>query len=227
MYLRRVGLRICLLQKSSERTGSYWFLGVATTYFHLPILDDKEDEAGPPFNPKPISWAQISEHPSPSSSHSQLLASSLSSSSLAPAKPRLERVAATVNEVLAKNDLYEILGISNQPTLDKIAIRRAYLSRSRACHPECVAHVLNDGVSLTFSVSANFLTTPRLRTRSKRCRWHMTCLVNLRRNVYMIQGSHHLHTTSFLPSQLATLKIPLEVLSSVYSTTSWMVTLKW
>jgi len=45
-------------------------------------------------------------------------------------------MAATVNEILAKDDLYEILGISKQPILDKIALRRAYLSRSKACHPD-------------------------------------------------------------------------------------------
>lgn len=43
-----------------------------------------------------------------------------------------------MNQVLLNDDLYEILGISKSSSLDKIALRRAYLSRSRACHPESV-----------------------------------------------------------------------------------------
>ncbi|KIM84399.1 hypothetical protein PILCRDRAFT_410890 [Piloderma croceum F 1598] len=106
----------------------------ATTYFHLPI-DDKEHQVDG-RNPKPISWVPDPDHPSISSSHPQSPVPHLSTLPFAPTKPGSERVAATVDEVLAKNDLYEILGISNQPTLDKIAIRRAYLSRSKACHPD-------------------------------------------------------------------------------------------
>ncbi|KAG6844288.1 hypothetical protein H0H87_008157 [Tephrocybe sp. NHM501043] len=46
--------------------------------------------------------------------------------------------AKTVQHILEINNLYDILGVSNTPTLDRLTLRRAYLSRSRACHPECV-----------------------------------------------------------------------------------------
>ncbi|KAJ7475676.1 DnaJ domain-containing protein [Mycena latifolia] len=38
--------------------------------------------------------------------------------------------------VLAHDDLYQILGVSKSDNLDKMALRRAYLTRSRACHPD-------------------------------------------------------------------------------------------
>lgn len=44
--------------------------------------------------------------------------------------------SAEIKEVLASNDLYHILGISRSSKLEKLAIRRAYLSRSKACHPD-------------------------------------------------------------------------------------------
>jgi curved DNA-binding protein CbpA len=40
--------------------------------------------------------------------------------------------------VLATDDLYQILGLEKTAALDKMSLRRAYLSRSKACHPECV-----------------------------------------------------------------------------------------
>ncbi len=44
----------------------------------------------------------------------------------------------TLKEVLENDDLYKVLGITKAAKLDKVALRRAYLSRSRACHPEFV-----------------------------------------------------------------------------------------
>lgn len=108
---------------------------LATTYFHLPIDEDEGDHDGFPFYPKPITWVTDSEIPS--SSHSESSSSSLSKCSTH-TKAGLERTTATVNEVLEKNDLYEILTISNESSVDKIALRRAYLLRSEACHPEYV-----------------------------------------------------------------------------------------
>ncbi|KAH7912025.1 hypothetical protein BJ138DRAFT_1084428 [Hygrophoropsis aurantiaca] len=42
----------------------------------------------------------------------------------------------TMNEVLSTDDLYCILGIPRSPIIDQIVIRRAYLARSKACHPD-------------------------------------------------------------------------------------------
>jgi curved DNA-binding protein CbpA len=38
--------------------------------------------------------------------------------------------------VLSTNDLYHILGVSRSPAIDRLTLRRAYLSRSKACHPD-------------------------------------------------------------------------------------------
>ncbi|KAF7975725.1 hypothetical protein HWV62_8695 [Athelia sp. TMB] len=99
--------------------------------------DEPEDEDGDglPFYPKRISWEPGSESSSSDSSPSRSRSSSRSSAA-PPSASASDRRAATMNEVLAKNDLYDILGVSNQPTLDKNALRRAYLSRSKACHPD-------------------------------------------------------------------------------------------
>jgi len=50
--------------------------------------------------------------------------------------PTLDRKVATMKEVLTHDDLYDILGIRKSSTLDRISLRRAYLSRSKACHPD-------------------------------------------------------------------------------------------
>jgi hypothetical protein len=47
--------------------------------------------------------------------------------------------AGIVKTVLENDDLYQILGVPRHAgALDKMMLRRAYLARSRACHPECV-----------------------------------------------------------------------------------------
>jgi len=42
----------------------------------------------------------------------------------------------TLNTVLSSDDLYQIMGVPNSPSLDKMTLRRAYLARSKACHPD-------------------------------------------------------------------------------------------
>ncbi|KAG6374296.1 hypothetical protein JVT61DRAFT_4318 [Boletus reticuloceps] len=44
--------------------------------------------------------------------------------------------AQGICEVLSTNDLYHILGVSRSPVIDRLTLRRAYLSRSKACHPD-------------------------------------------------------------------------------------------
>lgn len=41
-----------------------------------------------------------------------------------------------MNQVLGNDNLYDILGISKSAPFDRLTLRRAYLSRSRACHPD-------------------------------------------------------------------------------------------
>lgn len=111
----------------------------ATSYFHLPIDDEEEEGDGLPFYPRHIAWEPVIdssyEHHSSSSSASS---SSTSSSTFKSRNSRSQRKVVTMKEVLAHDDLYEILGVAKASSLDKIALRRAYLSRSKACHPECV-----------------------------------------------------------------------------------------
>lgn len=41
-------------------------------------------------------------------------------------------------DVLSTNNLYHILGVPRSLAIDRLTLRRAYLSRSKACHPEFV-----------------------------------------------------------------------------------------
>ena len=41
-----------------------------------------------------------------------------------------------IEDILAHNDLYHVLGVTPSVADDLPALRRAYLSRSRRCHPE-------------------------------------------------------------------------------------------
>ena len=88
----------------------------ASTYFYLPV-DEEEDQDIQNYQRKYLTWVA---EPSDSSPHHD----------------EDERDNSVVKTVLSNDDLYKILGVSKQPTLDKMSLRRAYLSRSRACHPE-------------------------------------------------------------------------------------------
>ncbi|TFK70308.1 DnaJ-domain-containing protein [Pluteus cervinus] len=100
-------------------------LPTASTYFHLPI-DEEEDEEINAYQRKFITW--IAE---PSNTTS----SSCSSTENDPVDVECIK-NAVVDEVVSNNDLYAILGIQKSGNLDKMTLRRAYLSRSRACHPD-------------------------------------------------------------------------------------------
>jgi len=97
----------------------------ASTYFHLPI-DDEEDEDIENYERKYLTW--VAE---PSGSSTRPLPTN-------PNADAEDKGHDVVNLVLANDDLYDILGVTKHSTLDKIALRRAYLSRSKACHPEFV-----------------------------------------------------------------------------------------
>ncbi|EAU85634.2 hypothetical protein CC1G_06347 [Coprinopsis cinerea okayama7 len=71
-----------------------------------------------------------------------------------------------ITTVINENDLYSILGVPNSPTLDKMTLRRAYLSRSRACHPDKFPG--NPRATEAFqrvAVAYDVLSTPALRRR--------------------------------------------------------------
>ncbi|GJE85580.1 DnaJ domain-containing protein [Phanerochaete sordida] len=122
-------------------------LNSASSYFYLPIDDEKAEDddwlfqQGSSSKPHMLSWGQDeSEHPGINdSSDFSCSSASSSSSSLAsefdntpPPRPK----HPVIEEILSKNDLYEILGVSRKAALDRLALRRAYLSRSKACHPD-------------------------------------------------------------------------------------------
>ncbi|KAF8150571.1 DnaJ domain-containing protein [Crassisporium funariophilum] len=105
---------------------SYAF-STASTYFHLPI-DEEEDEDIENYERKYLTWVA---EPSGSSTKRARRNSTAPHNHDAD-----ERDDSVVKTVLANDDLYEILGVSPQATLDKMTLRRAYLSRSKACHPD-------------------------------------------------------------------------------------------
>ncbi|KAJ7127162.1 DnaJ domain-containing protein [Mycena epipterygia] len=102
-------------------------LSTASTYFHLPV-DEQEDKDINAYQRKYLTWTA---EPSPSSASS----SSSSTPTPPPPFPAAQRTTA-LQEVLAHEDLYQILGVTKSDNLDKLTLRRAYLIRSRACHPD-------------------------------------------------------------------------------------------
>ncbi|KAJ7494590.1 hypothetical protein B0H11DRAFT_1857553 [Mycena galericulata] len=96
-------------------------LSTASTYFHLPV-DEQEDKDIDEYQRKYITWE-------PSASSSQTVPQP---PPLPPGQPR----STALDEVLTSDDLYRILGVSKSDNLDKLTLRRAYLARSRTCHPD-------------------------------------------------------------------------------------------
>ncbi|THV03179.1 DnaJ-domain-containing protein [Dendrothele bispora CBS 962.96] len=107
-------------------------LSSASTYFHLPV-DEDEDKEIKTYQRKYLTWRT-----DPSSScRSSDTPSSIST--YIPQETDTQTEAErnqTLEEVLASDDLYQVLGISKCTYLDRVALRRAYLLRSRACHPD-------------------------------------------------------------------------------------------
>jgi len=110
----------------------------ASTYFHLPI-DEEEDEDIEHYERKYLTWVA---EPSGSIRNTEAHSSSSRKN-----QDKNGKGAAIVRAVLAHDDLYDILGVSKQTKLDKMTLRRAYLSRSRACHPEYVLNWFQIGCS--------------------------------------------------------------------------------
>lgn len=102
-------------------------LSTASTYFYLPI-DEEEDADIEKYQRKYLTWKA---EPSGSSNSTQK-SNTFSSTSPTFSKDR----ADILNIVLSSHDLYSILGVSKSASLDKMSLRRAYLSRSKDCHPD-------------------------------------------------------------------------------------------
>lgn len=105
------------------------YLWVASTYFHLPI-DEDEDKDIENYERKYLTW--VAEPSAPQNFSSTTSGQSQAQLDISAETERLE----TLKIVLSTNCLYEILGVPKHSSLDKITLRRAYLARSRACHPE-------------------------------------------------------------------------------------------
>ncbi|TRM64958.1 hypothetical protein BD626DRAFT_490456 [Schizophyllum amplum] len=103
----------------------------ATSYFHLPI-DEDEDKDIEAYERKCLTW--VAE---PSSCGVEAAESTIPSSPrLSPPFASRKPDSALIKRILATDDLYDILGIESSAALDRGVLRRAYLSRSKACHPD-------------------------------------------------------------------------------------------
>ncbi len=144
-------------------------LPLATSYFYYLPVDDDPSEPSDPTSGCSLTWPlELKESESSEFSFSSASSSSSSLSSdfspLPPPKPT--RTHAVIEEILAQNDLYLILGLSRTSDLDRLTLRRAYLSRSRACHPESV--FLTSRRNLTEYGAANFQGTQKPLTLSRK-----------------------------------------------------------
>jgi len=108
----------------------------ASAFFHLPI-DDEPHLSEPSTstishsNARSLSWTNAAESSAGYSDDTP-------TRSLSPASSRSRHRNQEISDILEQKDLYNILGLSRAAASDKMELRRAYLSRSRACHPEYV-----------------------------------------------------------------------------------------
>ncbi|THH26992.1 hypothetical protein EUX98_g7199 [Antrodiella citrinella] len=111
-------------------------IGSASSYFYVPLDDVLKDDAE--FGTKYISWESTNandhwQDSDDSDSSSWSSTSTLTSDDISP-KPT--RSGLVIKEVLLEDDLYKVLGVTKASNLDRLTLRRAYLSRSKACHPD-------------------------------------------------------------------------------------------
>ncbi|EPS97251.1 hypothetical protein FOMPIDRAFT_1032027 [Fomitopsis schrenkii] len=112
-----------------------YVLSSATSYFHLPIEEDKDSEEEFPTS-RHIAWTPSAESTDSEDSDLGVPPTSLALPPNRSEARRNHKDRAIIHEILSENDLYRILGIPRGPRTDKMALRRAYLSRSKACHPD-------------------------------------------------------------------------------------------
>jgi hypothetical protein len=146
---------------------------LASTFFHLPVGKQRGEEMESSERTKYITWATESQGQASSSFSSSLLSSALPPTShflSVQPQPDNSNIPVILKQVLDNDNLYDILGISDSTTLDRLTLRRAYLSRSRACHPEYVitSTVIEGYLNLCFTTAVNFQTTRMQHTPSKK-----------------------------------------------------------
>ncbi|RDB31053.1 Protein CAJ1 [Hypsizygus marmoreus] len=103
-------------------------LSTASTYFHLPI-DEEQDADIEAYERKYLTWVA---EPSGSSTAAPCPRQPTASTST----QKSDDKAKVMQEILGIDNLYDILGVPKSATLDRMTLRRAYLSRSKACHPD-------------------------------------------------------------------------------------------
>ncbi|KAF5392296.1 hypothetical protein D9757_001381 [Collybiopsis confluens] len=124
-------MHLVFISFSIQSSFTYISRPPATTFFHLPV-DEEEDKDIEGWSKKYLTWSssEISSQSSSSSSIEQ----EVDSKSYSRVEDERNK---TVNAILQNDlDLYEVLGVQKSKALDRISLRRAYLLRSRACHPD-------------------------------------------------------------------------------------------
>jgi len=158
----------------------------ASNYFHLPI-DEEEDADIAAYERKYLTWVADSRVSSPSSSLQEQSSSHRSKRHACSADK-----SNPVQEILRTNNLYDLLGVPKSDNIDHMTLRRAYLARSRVCHPEFVPRPS----SLLSSSNLTLVNSPMTQTRptpSKRSPLPMTSSQIPPHDACMIRD--HPHTT--------------------------------
>jgi hypothetical protein len=179
----------------------------ASAFFHLPIDDEP--------HPSEPSTSTISHSNSRSLSWTNAAGSSSSYSddtpirSLSPVSSRTRHRNQEIADILEQKDLYNILGLSRAAASDKMELRRAYLSRSRACHPEYVSirwhppfRLCVLTLSFSFHVTVNFPIIPKQHMRFKRFPSRITFSPIPLQNVHMICTLPHMSFLAVAPEPL-------------------------
>ncbi|KAH9999234.1 hypothetical protein BJV74DRAFT_883037 [Russula compacta] len=109
-------------------------LSSALTYFYLPI-DDEPHLSEPSTSTISCSYTRSLLWDGSEESSTDHSDDSLTPSSPTTSRSRQQR-QQEIADILEQKDLYHILGLSRAAASDKMELRRAYLSRSRACHPD-------------------------------------------------------------------------------------------
>jgi hypothetical protein len=189
----------------------------ASSYFYLPIDDEPhQDDPSTPYSyTRSLSWDGSDES---STDHSD-------DSVTRPASPitpgSRHRRQQEIADILEQKDLYNILGLSRTPAPDKMELRRAYLSRSRACHPECVfdSFILYSVCVDVFTFIhpiASFLIILKQPTHFKKFPSHIMYSPTLPQNVSTTRTLLHMSFLATCPGPLCALRKRCEQSLSVF-----------
>jgi len=118
-----------------QRLTRYSPFNAASEYFYLPIDDEFHIEE-PSTSTLSHSYTRSLRWDSPEESSTDHSDDSPTRPSSPITSRSRHRRQQEITDILEQKDLYNILGLSRTAASDKMELRRAYLSRSRACHPE-------------------------------------------------------------------------------------------